>query len=611
MKSWTLEDSKLVYGIAKNDMYFLDINDKGELTLKIEKHSIPLKEIIQHIGKTLKNDNYTRVPSFILRIPQLFKSQIEKLTKTFDAIIKEKDYKGKFLGFYPIKANPTKRVISSVINYSSDYSFEVGSKTEFVLVLEALSDQKHRTIMCDGVKDHEYISLIKQALMNGYKIIISIESLSELKNVIENIPPAYLNLALRIKPYVKVKGHWSRSTGRDSKFGLSIDQYREVIKEITKNGLFDKVIALHSHPGSQLIDVDGLEAYITFLAERYNELHSLGFREVKNIDIGGGFPVNYDNRLPANIVELFVRTIINTLKSKINTQYSQPNIIVEAGRYITAPSSMVIVQTLDIQSIFPSPKTEYEEMNNIKEIDQMKKITKLLHIFKKTNITINNLDSEKIEDKEQLLGIIKKKIRKRIMELTLNNVDRKNFVESLLSLSPQIFSQIYSPDYLLLGNFSVFKTVCDWLLVNQYFPIMPIEHLNSQPETLIRLIDITCDSDGEISIYHPTFSKDQLFTKDGFPLTLKNKRFDLNGTPIGKIDAMRDSYLVIALTGAYQDVVEFNHNLLGDLPNVYVKVEDNNWSISWHEPQQSSSQLIHTVGYDIQKDVNAYISFKK
>ncbi len=50
-----------------------------------------------------------------------------------------------------------------------------------------------------------------------------------------------------------------------------------------------------------------------------------------------------------------------------------------------------------------------------------------------------------------------------------------------------------------LCNFSVFQSLLDHWAFGQFFPIMPVHHLEQPPDRNGTLVDITCDSDGKVS----------------------------------------------------------------------------------------------------------------
>src|ERR1700716_3744666 len=50
-----------------------------------------------------------------------------------------------------------------------------------------------------------------------------------------------------------------------------------------------------------------------------------------------------------------------------------------------------------------------------------------------------------------------------------------------------------------LCNFSVFQSLLDHWALGQLFPIMPVSRLNERPTREATLVDITCDSDGQVN----------------------------------------------------------------------------------------------------------------
>ena len=159
----------------------------------------------------------------------------------------------------------------------------------------------------------------------------------------------------------------------------------------------------------------------------------------------------------------------------------------------------------------------------------------------------------------------------------------------------------------MVGNFSVFRGACDIVLAQQYFPIIPSTGLHSTPKTLVRLVDITCDSDGEV-VKFVTKNNDKsspkkfidFFTKEGQLLGHPSNILHLNGIPMPEKNMKPGSYIVLALTGAYQDTVQFDQNLLGALPEVEMLVDSNGVAhfktLSYAE---SNSNLINDMKHDI------------
>jgi arginine decarboxylase len=106
-----------------------------------------------------------------------------------------------------------------------------------------------------------------------------------------------------------------------------------------------------------------------------------------------------------------------------------------------------------------------------------------------------------------------------------------------------------------LCNFSVFQSLLDHWALGQLFPIMPVNRLNQRPTKEATLVDITCDSDGQINKFI-----DLRDVRDTLPL------HDIagNGAPA------EPYYLGFFLMGAYQDIMGDLHNLFGRVNEVHV-----------------------------------------
>jgi len=102
-------------------------------------------------------------------------------------------------------------------------------------------------------------------------------------------------------------------------------------------------------------------------------------------------------------------------------------------------------------------------------------------------------------------------------------------------------------------NFSIFQSLPDVWGLGQVFPIVPLMRLSEEPNRKVRLHDLTCDSDGQISKY----AIDGSLQDDMLLHHLKDNE---------------DMYLLATcLVGAYQEVLGDMHNLFGDTHAINVE----------------------------------------
>jgi arginine decarboxylase len=121
----------------------------------------------------------------LLRFPHITEKQINTLYNTFNASIKEYDYKGTFNAVFPLKVNQLPNFIHPLINEGKkfNYGLEAGSKAELVIAMTY--NNLNSPITVNGFKDKEMIHLGFIAKSMGHNITLIIEGLNELEMIIE------------------------------------------------------------------------------------------------------------------------------------------------------------------------------------------------------------------------------------------------------------------------------------------------------------------------------------------------------------------------------------------------------------------------------------------
>jgi arginine decarboxylase len=109
----------------------------------------------------------------------------------------------------------------------------------------------------------------------------------------------------------------------------------------------------------------------------------------------------------------------------------------------------------------------------------------------------------------------------------------------------------------LVCNFSVFQSIPDHWALDQLFPVVPIARLRERPRERATLVDITCDSDGEVDKF----------------IDLKDIKDALEVHSLPRGPSETPYYLAFLLIGAYQDVMGDMHNLFGTPNEAHVIVD--------------------------------------
>src|SRR5262245_24856432 len=188
------EETAELYGVRNWGSEFFDVNRDGELVLTFEGTRgtpVALKDIM-----TEAQQRGVSTP-VVLRFPQLLDYQIKKLATAFKSAIEEYGYRREYTPIFPIKVNQKKEVVQEVLDFGDRYNLgiEVGSKAELTVAL-AMTKNPDSPIICNGVKDEAYLRLALLGKLVGKKVFIVLESLFELRLIME------LSKKMKIRPFL-------------------------------------------------------------------------------------------------------------------------------------------------------------------------------------------------------------------------------------------------------------------------------------------------------------------------------------------------------------------------------------------------------------------------
>ena len=191
----------------------------------------------------------------LIRFQDILRHRVQTINAAFAKAISEYEYRGSYRGVFPIKVNQLREVVEEILiaGESHQTGLEVGSKPELFAAL-ALHEQLGSLIICNGYKDSEFIRLALLSSKLGMQTIIVMESVRELKLILEvsrelGIPPT---LGVRVKLVNMVSGNWAATSGDRSSFGLSIARVVEVVEILREENLLDCLVLQPSHLGSQV-----------------------------------------------------------------------------------------------------------------------------------------------------------------------------------------------------------------------------------------------------------------------------------------------------------------------------------------------------------------------
>ena len=588
LAGWSIEEAREFYNIRQWGQGFFDINDKGNVVVYPEKNRQKYLDIKEFVDELQLREIS---PPVLIRFTDIMKKRIEEIQESFQQAIEEYNYKGRYIGVYPIKVNQSKQVVEDIIEFGCPYQFglEAGSKPELLIVLATL-DTPGAPIICNGYKDAEFIEIALWATKLGRKVFIVVEKPSELDTIVR------VAQRLRVKPQIGIRaklaargrGKWESSGGDRSKFGLFPSEILDAIQKLKKHGMLDALQLMHFHLGSQITSIQSIKEALRESTRLLQEMHSLGVN-VRYFDVGGGLAVDYDGSMTnfsssANYtLREYASDVVSALAEICEEKgIPQPDIISESGRALVAYHSVLIFNVLGTSEFSREAETVVIPEDAPELVHSMKEVL--------DDISVKNFQ-ESYHDALQIRDEMLTLFNVGMLRLAHRAVLERLFWQICQKIAKIIHSLDYVPDELenldffisdtYYANLSIFQSLPDHWAVKQLFPIMPIHRNKERPARKATLADITCDSDGKIDQF----------------IDLRDVR---NTIDLHEFSEGRPYYLGVFLVGAYQEILGDLHNLFGDTHTVHVSVTGRN---KYH--------IDKLVEGDLVRDVLGYMQYQK
>ena len=231
--------------------------------------------------------------------------------------------------YYAVKANSNQEIVKTL--FEEGASFDVASYNEFMQVYEYIrhfeeKDQDFyiwdKIIFSNTVKDRETLRKIRR-----YKPLVTFDNEDELRKIKEHCDTAGVVLRLKV-PDIGSQVEMS------SKFGAEPGDARRLIGQALDLGLV--VEGLSFHVGSQCTTFDNYTAALDIAAQILHDARQRG-HQVKIVDIGGGFPVPYDARVPQ------FEKLAGIINAECERLFPQDvELIAEPGRFMVATAAVLV-----------------------------------------------------------------------------------------------------------------------------------------------------------------------------------------------------------------------------------------------------------------------------
>ncbi len=566
LEEWSIDAAKKKYHIDQWSGGYFDIDDEGNTISNPKPDDCSVRIRLSDVIEEARQKNL-HTP-LLIRFQDILQHRVQTINAAFDKSIKEFNYKSGYRGVFPIKVNQLREVVEEILEAGKPYhiGLEVGSKPELFAAL-AIQKNPESLIVCNGYKDKSYIQTALLGQKMGKTVVLVIEKMEELSPILEvskamGIKPA---LGVRVKLWSKSDGKWAASGGENAKFGLGTADLLELTERLNRINLAECFKLLHFHIGSQVPDIFTVKKAVQEASRYYAKLYKLGY-PIQWFDVGGGLAVDYDGSRSKSdssknySLQEYANDVVYHLAEVCNEEgVPHPEIISESGRAIVAHHSVLVVEAFGRMS--KCSQVDKIAYNN-NEHDFVSELRELRERLKSSGKMESWHDAKEIKEAAQSmfnLGILELDDKAKVESLywEISQAVVQDFEDrSIVPTEIQQLSENLSDQYLC--NFSVFQSLIDHWALNQLFPVMPLRYLDQPPEQEARLVDITCDSDGQVDHF----------------IGQERPRNTLS-LHLPSIAEPGPYHIGFFLMGAYQDIMGDMHNLFGRVNEVHVFTDPN------------------------------------
>jgi len=159
------------------------------------------------------------------------------------------------------------------------------------------------------------------------------------------------DILLRLSPGIDPHTHKYIATGViDSKFGFPLASGDEAVAQAISANL--NLVGLHFHLGSLLFDTEPYERAIELILGFAAKMKSKYDFELRELNIGGGFAVQYTLDSPAPPVSTYAEVITSKIISQCRElQLALPRLIIEPGRAIVGQAGVALYKVGVVKDI--------------------------------------------------------------------------------------------------------------------------------------------------------------------------------------------------------------------------------------------------------------------
>jgi arginine decarboxylase len=590
---WSIERARKAYSIPYWADGYFDVDTHGRMCALPNGAGGPMLALPDILAQA---DAMGLKLPLLVRFSDILEDRLRKMQAAFGKVMHELEYAGGYTAVYPIKVNQHFGVAGVLAKAGGEgFGLEAGSKPELMAVL-ALA-RPGSVVVCNGYKDREFIRLALIGKKLGLETFIVVEKPSELELVLAE------SKALGVKPGLGVRvrlatlgaGKWQNSGGDKAKFGLSPSQVIALVDKLKAAGQLDALQLLHFHMGSQISNVRDIAGGMREAVRHFVELSNIGCA-IRYVDTGGGLGVDYEGTRSRGYcsvnysLEQFAHALIQPLaEACVEHKLSQPRVITETGRAMTAHHALMVVNVSEVErapqgSVPALAPNEPAMLRHLREAYAALDTRPALELYLDAQQALAEGQAAYVQGQltlaqrarlDDLFYAIAHGVRERLTG------EEKSHRPVLDELDERLVDKYFA-------NFSVFESIPDVWAIDQVFPIVPIARLHERPERRGVIADLTCDSDGRIDTY---------VEAEALSASL----------PLHALREGESYRLGIFLVGAYQETLGDIHNLFGDTDTADVRLQPGGgFTLTRQRRGDTTDVMLDYVGYALPELRKAY-----
>ena len=248
---------------------------------------------------------------------------------------------GAFAGYphamhYALKANSTLAIVRLLRSLGAAADANSGGEIDVALRAGYIPPQ----IVFTGVGKTD--AELAHAIDLGVRSI-NAESEGELERIsaLASARGTSARVAIRVNPDIDARSHPHISTGRrNNKFGIALADAREICRRFHQRPGLD-IVGLHTHVGSQIVDLEPLRRAAATLVALARELQDDGIR-IDHLDLGGGLGISYEGQ-PVPTAAEYASAVLPAVRE------SGLALVLEPGRTLVGPAGALLARVIDVK----------------------------------------------------------------------------------------------------------------------------------------------------------------------------------------------------------------------------------------------------------------------